>query len=300
MITDEQITRIEKYIEENSREIDRVLYNFHFKDGKASAVLNSLKKYQNDDGGFGNAIEPDFRLPKSTSLGTWMALKIITEIDSYPISETTHRGLNYLVNTYDEERNGWAIVIPEVDEYPHAPWWEYETAINHFGWGNPSAEILGFLIKYSHSIDAESIVGSMKEKALTRVHEVNPSSFHEILNFKALFHFADDELKKQLKVPLERLITKAVVLNHEEWKSYVATPLKFLSSPNDPFINIFETEIINANLDFVMAGIVDGDHWEPNWNWSDKYPTEWEMAKQEWCGSLTVQNMLTLRSFGIF
>lgn len=299
MITDKQILEIEKYIEENAREIDRALCNFYFKDGDASLVLDALKKYQNDDGGFGNAIEPDFRLPQSTSLGTWMAFQFIKAVDPDPTNQMVQRAIDYFVGTYDEERCGWAIILPEVNKYPHAPWWEYETAISHFGWGNPNAEILGLLIKYGRNEAVNGIISTMEEKAQTRVHEVNPSSFHEIFNFKALYQFADDELKKQLKEPLERLILKAAVTDPSEWKSYVATPIKFISSPDDPFINLFERDLINQNLDFIVNQIIDGDHWEPNWSWSDTYPDDWQVAKQEWCGSLTVQNLLTLRDFGI-
>ena len=55
---------------------------------------------------------------------------------------------------------------------------------------------------------------------------------------------------------------------------------------------------INKNLEFIISETVDGDHWEPNWNWSDSYPEDWEIAKNEWRGNLTVNNLLTLRKFG--
>ena len=60
-------TAIEHYLDENARAIDVAMYNLYFRNGDASAVLAELAKYQNEDGGFGNAIEPDLRLPESTA-----------------------------------------------------------------------------------------------------------------------------------------------------------------------------------------------------------------------------------------
>ncbi len=287
-----QTSRIETYLEKRARPIDLARYDFHFRGGDASAVLRALKPYQNDDGGFGHALEPDVCLPQSTALATGVAFQFINEVDPDPMNEVLRGGLMYLLNAYDRERNGWAVVPLEVDCHPHAPWWDYETAMAHFGWGNPSAGILGVLVKYRHVVDAEEIIGAATEKALKRICEVDPSSFHEVLNFKTLYQLADEGLKEQLKDPLARLISESACLSPDEWKSYVATPLKFVSSPDDPFIDLFDKGLIEANLQFLADEIVGGDHWEPNWNWAGTYPGDWEIARQEWSGHITVANSL--------
>src|SRR5882724_6054484 len=125
----EQLLKIETYLQANARHIDLALFNFHLYNGSAQIVLKELKKFQNADGGFGNALEPDMRLPQSTALATWRALQIMNEADTPHNNEMLQRALQYLIGTYDETRVGWPIVQPEVDDYPHAPWWNYKAAM---------------------------------------------------------------------------------------------------------------------------------------------------------------------------
>jgi hypothetical protein len=292
-----QLNKVQTYLENNARPIDLALYKFHFRGGTVQEVLDELKKYQNDDGGFGNAIEPDLRLPQSTALATWAAFKIMNEVSTPASNDILRRTLTYLTNSYDENRTGWAIVRPEVDNYPHAPWWGYKAAMSGFGWGNPSAELLGFLIKYGDSKTA-NLVDALTKKAIARIKEVEPSDFHEIFNFKALYELAGEELR-ELKTPLEQLILKSASTNPNEWKEYTAPPLRFILSPTDTFAHLFKKDVINKNLQFLLESMVDHNHWEPNWDWSSTFPNDWHMAKKEWCSQLTVRNLLVLKSFKV-
>ena len=286
------------YLTHNARPLDLALYNFHFNGADAQSVMQELAAYQNKDGGFGNALEPDLRLPQSTALATWMALRVMDEVNIAADNKVLQRALQYLLATYDTERTGWAIVRPEVDNYPYAPWWTYKTAMADFGWGNPSAELLGFLIKYGNA-ETEHLIPPLTRKALARIGEVEPSHFHEVFNFKALYDLANEELRRQLRAPLEQLILKSANINPAEWKEYSAPPLKFISSPTDPFAHLFNKDIVAKNLEFLQSSMVDGDHWEPNWDWSGMYPDDWALAKKEWSGQLTVRNLLTLQAFGV-
>ena len=38
--------------------------------------------------------------------------------------------------------------------------------------------------------------------------------------------------------------------------------------------------------------------WPPNWNWLGLFPEDWPQAELEWKGVLTLQTLLTLRSYG--
>ena len=55
--------RAEKFIYNNARLLERQLFAFHFKGGSREQVLTALSAYQNADGGFGHALEPDIRCP---------------------------------------------------------------------------------------------------------------------------------------------------------------------------------------------------------------------------------------------
>ena len=291
------LEKISNYLDENARLIDLALFKHYFENGSAEDVLSELKTYQNDDGGFGNAIGSDLRFPHSTAIATWSGFQYIKELDVDSSHEIILNAFNYLVNTYNEEICGWQILPPEVDDYPHAPWWDYKTAIEHFSWANPNTEILGLLIKYGSKDVFGNIIVSMKEKALEHIHKVDPSDFHDVFNYKALYELCNDELRSSLKELVEKLILNAVTTDSSQWGNYVATPLKFIASPEDPFIHLFDEQTIQKNLDYLESTIVDEDHWEPNWDWSGNYPEDWKKAKIEWSGHLTVKNLKILKDF---
>src|SRR5689334_19328631 len=49
----------------NARLLERHLFAYHFADGSSDPVRAALRAYQNADGGFGQALEPDKRCPDS-------------------------------------------------------------------------------------------------------------------------------------------------------------------------------------------------------------------------------------------
>ncbi len=46
-----------KFIYQNARLIDRRRFEYFFEGGTQDAVIDALRSYQNEDGGFGNALE---------------------------------------------------------------------------------------------------------------------------------------------------------------------------------------------------------------------------------------------------
>ena len=293
------LERVEPYLAASARPLDLASFQYHFRGGSSEAVMQELASFQNEDGGFGSAVEPDLRLPSSTALATWMAFQTVKELDdvdgSHPV---VRKAIAYLLETYQEEKVGWPIVVPEVDEHPHPPWWTYASAMEHFSWANPAAELLGILMTYGEG-EGTSVIEALKKKALEQVFLVDPSDFHDVFNYKGLYELADADLQSQLREPVEKLILAAVSTNPEDWGGYVATPLKFISGPEDLFAGLFDENVIQQNLTFLQSRMVDGSHWEPNWNWGELYPDVWETAKQEWSGHLTVKHLVQLKAFGI-
>lgn len=51
-----------------------------FKDGSPNYVVDALRLYQNADGGFGNALEPDIRCPDSQPVPVQYALKVLDPV----------------------------------------------------------------------------------------------------------------------------------------------------------------------------------------------------------------------------
>ena len=111
------------FVRERARPLERRLLSFHFHDGTAADVLAELAKYQNADGGFGQALEPDLRLADSSVLATTVGLQILRELGAGPNESLVQSAVRYLLETYEAEHAAWPIVPPNADDAPHAPWW---------------------------------------------------------------------------------------------------------------------------------------------------------------------------------
>lgn len=291
---------IQSCITTNARPLDLALYNFYFNGGTQEAVREALAAYQNEDGGFGRGIEPDFQLPDSSALGTTLAFQYLAKLGNLGDTDLVRRGITYLLQTYDHQKNGWNIVPREVNTYPHAPWWDYERSQQGFGWGNPGAEVVGYLLQYRALVQDTALVETVTQRALERLHELveqEDPDFHELLCYIRLYQLADQQLQTQLCQLLADLISKVVNTNPRQWGSYVATPLTFVKTPDSTFITLFDSKLIEANLDYLKQSIVNGDHWGPTWDWGGDYPEAWNQAKQAWSGKLTVENLLVLKAF---
>ena len=66
-LSETSFQKARSFIFEHGRILDQRLFEFHFEGRSNEAVLLALKKYQNKDGGFGKALEPDLRSPLSSA-----------------------------------------------------------------------------------------------------------------------------------------------------------------------------------------------------------------------------------------
>lgn len=205
--------------------------------------------------------------------------------------------MRYLVNLYDSTRNGWLNIPPAADQYPRAPWWSYKDTETSIEWGNPSAEILGYFLKYGPETNA-GLLQKLSQRALQRIGEIDEPEPHEINCYIRLYDDADRELQKQLYKPLARNIKRVVKTNPEDWQGYVPMPLTFVNSPDSPFADLFDQSLLLENVKFLQGQIIEGNHWEPTWAWG-QFEDEWAKAKLEWSGKLTVDNLQILKAFGL-
>ena len=75
-------TKAREFIYRNARPLDLARFQYHFENGSKEAVMSALSYYQNADGGFGSAVEPDCWNPNSIPLHSGSAGDIIArEID---------------------------------------------------------------------------------------------------------------------------------------------------------------------------------------------------------------------------
>ncbi len=73
-ISKKAFEEIRLWIYRNSRQLDLAMWQYEFENGNKDNVLLALSYYQNVDGGFGNALEPDCWNPESTPYTTLNAI----------------------------------------------------------------------------------------------------------------------------------------------------------------------------------------------------------------------------------
>ena len=298
-LTQAAFQNAKNFIMDQGRALDQRRFEFHFEAGSANAVLAALASYQNDDGGFGNSLEPDIRTSASSAITTTVGFQILREIRA-PVDHTlVRKGIEYFVATYDESRQVWPIIPPEVDEAPHAPWWNYENSAATFGQFlvNPRAEIVGYLHEFGDGVPPKLL----KPLAATVLEHLDSPSdemeMHDILCLARLAETGALPNRDKVWEKLARAAAPRLPQNAEQLTGYVLKPLWLVSSPESPLAAEFKNEV-EMNLDFEIEQQGEDGSWSPNFSWGDRYPEVWQTAKKEWQSRFTVDTLKMLRDFG--
>ena len=299
-----QLTQIafqkaKNFIMEQGRALDQRRFEFHFEDGSADAVLAALAPYQNDDGGFGHSLEPDIRTPASSAIVTTIGFQILREIQAPANHIFVRKGIQYFITTYDEPRQVWPIIPPEVDEAPHAPWWNYESSAETFGrfLVNPRAEIVGYLHEFSDDVPTkllETLTAAILEHLDSLPDEME---MHDTLCFVRLAETETLPNRDKVWAKLARAAAQGVARNAEQLTGYVLKPLWLVPSPESPLAAELKDEV-EMNLDFEIGQQGEDGSWSPNFSWDDQYPEAWQTAKKEWQSRITIDTLKTLKDFG--
>ncbi|MEK6266408.1 MAG: hypothetical protein N2B06_16810 [Clostridium sp.] len=292
--------QLNSYMDTEARPLEKSIFNYYFNDSSGDDILDSLEAFQNTDGGFGKGIEPDFKLIKSSPMATSIGLRYLSKLDNSDRAQNMIvKAVEYLETTFDSNRNGWYSVSSNVNNYPHAPWWEFKNDINmtviDYSWGNPTAELIGYVYKYKKYLNNLDIY-SLRNYAITNLNKRTAfNSEHEIISYIHMYNALDEEFSSQIVDTLKLAVSKLVNINQSEWINYVPTPLKFINLDSKNFFGI-ECKCIDQNLDYLIDRLEEDGKILPTWQW-DKYLEEWEIAKIEWMGILTLEALLSLLKF---
>src|SRR3954451_24580946 len=92
--------KVSIFVRDHARPLDRALFDFHFYNGPASAVIREVVAFQNKDGGFGHGIEPDLKTPNSTPLATSVGMQYLDAVGAEPDEASVRMATDYLANTF--------------------------------------------------------------------------------------------------------------------------------------------------------------------------------------------------------
>ncbi|WP_036688198.1 hypothetical protein [Paucisalibacillus globulus] len=307
-ITRDQLYKTKEFLDNYCRELEIAQFEFFFGNGSKENVMEKLKKFQNADGGFGHGLEPDFWLPTSSPMATWAAGQILMELDVDKDVLMVKKMISYLVDTYDEESGKWASVLPEFNNYPHAPWWHWEEGVQENWSFNPSIELAAFLIHWS---DSESQAAKKGWRSIEKatVHLLNQTEMdnHEINNFQAFSKIIEahsSSFEDKTGFSYEEVSKKIVDLAYEcinkdvtSWDSgYVPLPLDFINNPDSSLCTRLGS-LVQRNFEFYIYQMSDKGVWDITWGWGS-YPEEFEKARIYWKGILAVERYKKFKAFG--
>ena len=291
-----------KFIYKNARPLDIARWKYLFEKGSKEDVLIALAVYQNHDGGFGNALEPDYWNPNSSPIQTWVATEIIKEINlddkNHPIIQGI---LKYLSSGKDFDGHTWLNTVATNNDYPHAPWWNFKTSEETLY--NPTASFIGFILKFA---DEDSklykLACTLAKEAYSYFKENFPiEAMHTVSCFVELYEYIKESSMSELlnmeefKTLLSKQINHVITHDTSKWAvNYVCKPSLFIGTKTSDFYTE-NKEICDYECEFILnTQELDGT-WGITWSWSD-YPEEWNISKNWWKSDLIIKNVGYIRT----
>ncbi len=285
--------RAREFIHAQARPLERAVFAHEFEAGARGAVLHALTAYQNPDGGYGNAIEPDLRLPESSAIATLTGLDVLRDLRAGADEPAVRRAIAWVVAQYDSALPGWRCVPPAVDDFPHAGHWSWALHGPGGPWPYlrvPGARLLSHL-QHWRSLAPPALLAGYTEVFRAHVETLDGSlGSHELLDSSTV---EAPELREKLCA----LAVANVNRDPAKWTEYVNKPLRLAPLPGSLFAAVLEAEV-SMNLDFEIEQQSSDGGWQPNWSWQGAYPAEWENARREWRGDLTLRALRSLRAYG--
>jgi len=291
-INNNDYNRILEYVKANGRLLDYYLI-MNLKKDMSFEIISELRKYQNEDGGFGNALEPDLRVPNSSAVATEFAINILQQLNN-PDGEMIFKIIRYLENTYSKEKGYWEIAPKEVDDYPRAIWWNYSD-IESFGPLNPTATFAGFLYKYKDKTNFSDMLLDHVVNIIIKT-PIEDIEAHALLCCNRLLSYVPQEIAQLIEDKINKTIEHVIELDPKKWDEYSPEPVKYITSKDHPLYNKY-TDDIESNLDYLISTINDDGVWNVKHSWFQFVDVFELIAKKDWTSYFTYENLLTLKRF---
>jgi len=295
------LAKAREFVMREARPLEQALFRLRFEGGSPDAVRTALQDFQNKDGGFGKALEPDLRAPESSVLATIRALQLLSALRTPPEHPMIRQAMAYLTSTFDQAKLVWRIIPTTAGTHPHAPWWNQEQLDQVFGGFLilPRAEVLGYLFAF----DPPSFPAARRVEVFNALLDAleNAAAPPSGGFVDSCVRLCETEqvpalYKERLYQKLVPLVPKAVEQDPEKWKQYCLKPTWLVRTPESPFFRLI-ADSVERNLDYEVESQSADGSWSPNWSWYGGYPEVWPTAEKEWRGVLTVQTLEALQAF---
>ena len=273
------------FIFSNARLLERRLFACLFKGGDPQRVLSTLRAYQNEDGGFGNALEPDKRTANSQPIDQEFALRVLDDIGfDTPMALQICNFLETI--TVD---GGVPFVLPTVRDAPRADWWNTDTDDPPASI-NPTASMAGLLHKYN-------VRHPWLERATDFCwqqigHSQNPSGNDLLCIILFLEHVPDRARAERVFDQISAQLLEGGQITYDPQASgYVFMPLEYAPSPDSLCRRLFEDGTIQTHLEALARRQQADGGWPISW------PAVSPACELEYRGIVTIRALQTLKAY---
>ena len=129
-----------RWVKRNARPLEAARWEYTFENGTKERVLEILAAYQNEDGGFGHGIEPDFWLSASSPMASWAAARILLEVKAGPDLPMVQALADYSAARSSLQVRGLRFYLTTM--LSHAPWWHWKPGVESGGCSIPVWNLL--------------------------------------------------------------------------------------------------------------------------------------------------------------
>lgn len=293
------LDRAADFLWRSARLLDRLRFAHLFQGGSRDAVLTALRAYQNPDGGFGHALEPDLRAPGSQPAAVSAAFEILHQVDAFS-GPMVENACDFLLTCMGAD-GGLPFLLASAAPYPRAPWWQPSSdAPSSVTFSAPIAGLL-----HRHGV-AHPLRDRLTAYAWQAIAAFDPPDFtgkpwevarigtaYEARALLAFLAHVDDPRRAQACERLGKLVLDRGLMELDPAApGNTISLLDFAPSPQSLAYSLVGREVVDAHLDTLIEAQRDDGGWMFRW-------LDWNPATTlEWRGYLTVETLLTLKAYG--
>ena len=268
----------------NGRLLERHLFSYLFEGGERTQVLNALRAYQNEDGGFGNALEPDKRTPTSQPIDQEMSLRILDDIGLN--GQLVTDICNYL-ETITDDSGGVPFILPSAADAPRAWWWNTDET-NPPGSINPTASIAGLLHKHKFMHPWLSKATAYCWQELETLEDFSDNNLLCILLF--LEHVPDKDRAREAFEKIAPIVLEHTAIEPNA-EGYVHYPYHYAPIPTSLAKQLYDPELMTKHLEALIENQQEDGGWNISW------PAVSPGCELEYRGVVTLNALKTLKAY---
>lgn len=273
-----------RFVHRDARLLDRLAFDAAFDGGDPAAVLHALGSYQNADGGFGHALEPDTRTSSSQPLYLELALEYMDEAGARDPHRLL-RACDWLAGVLGPD-GGAPILIESFRDADFAPHWADGPGALGI---NPNGGIAGRLLKLG-----------VEHPVRERLHDFCWRSVegidgaHNVGEALIFLEHAPDRRRAEVRA-------EALVRHLPQTRLFKADPaapgygldaLFYARTPQAWAHRWLDPALVRTALSHLEATQQADGGWPIDWT------PPGSAAVAEWRGILTVRAVRTLRAYG--